>query len=460
MRLTCKFEELSTDVQKYLHDVRTRKDRGIPGVFVARGDSKTTWAFIVGPFVAFVMLVMSCASTKSPWAVAMLQAAAVLLGGWTVIYAVRRWFVRGQTFAGFFTYFDPRFVYEVDGEMVTVTDLETVTEITARPPALVVFRFPQRAFGIQAVSRPRAEYVADYYWAVAKLEKDQNGPWTNPAELGAAAKFLVEEDERPRDMGELKLDFDEIPEVVEPERKPSFGFLGLGTIVISGVMLFLLFWGCNQVTVDDRAFARAKDGGAPGLRGYLIEESNTKHRDEARQALYDLYAAPIARLRSGQPAAFPKLREGMVALLESVRTANTPVLSLKVVDKNPIPGTEAGAADLVRSNLADGLGRSIGPEMIAFVAPPDGQPAHLTVEYEFRKDPIGSIYRVQLTVTIRPDLTKEPVASETWQNREMIFPLLMMGSTTPDMIAQYLCRELVGEYKPAPPPEPEEGGDF
>src|SRR5690606_11240721 len=100
------------------------------------------------------------------WAVALLQTAAFLVGGWSILYAFRRWFAgRSKSYAGHFTYFDPLFVYEVEGEMVRLIDLYGVKSITAvkMAGAGIEFDYGNGRTELVKVGHPRTAQAVEEY---------------------------------------------------------------------------------------------------------------------------------------------------------------------------------------------------------------------------------------------------------------------------------------------------------
>ena len=201
---------------------------------------------------------------------------------------------------------------------------------------------------------------------------------------------------------------------------------------------------------DELAFTQAKQGGAPGLRGYLLDPRNKSNRAEAEQMLARTYDAPVNKLKSLDPGQQPVLREGVIKLLDVLRTSTSPVVSISVTEDGAPPGADTSTQ--LRSELADGLARSIGPELIAFITPPDDKPAHLTVKYKLpplRANPIEDVPEVVfLSVEIRPTLDAAPSAA-TWRQVLKVNPGLI-GVQRMDMLKQELSKELVGEWKPMP----------
>jgi hypothetical protein len=464
MPLVCKFEELDDATREYLHEVRARKGRGTPGIYAPTSNPRPMLALIFGPLVGLILLIWGFSSAKPAWAVALLETAGFLIGGWSITYAIRRWLAgRGRVYGGHFAYFDPLYAYQVNGEKVAITSLKSVSGVGALPagdnrPSRVEFELKgDRTVTIPVRSLVDAQLVEEYYAALDELEHQKDGPWTNApfVELGAAAKYAAEEDELPPKSARLDLDFDEIPADPGREHRAGFGAPALLVILLATVAVYGLLWLVNIPVGDELAFDHAKDGGAPGLRGYLLDERNTRHRDEATQLLSKAYNEPITRLKSRPPGQQPELRDGMIKLVESLRTATTPVVSI-VVEKKKGDAviTNDGLAGQLRTEVADGLARSIGPKLIAFAQPAQGKPAHLTIRYEIQDTGNGQ-RSVSYDVEIRLDPDSAPVAHAAWTDPAP----LPFGAQEVNELKQRLCKELVGEYRPAPPMN-FGGGDF
>ena len=63
----------------------------------------------------------------------MLQTAAILMGGWLILYAFRRWLANTDNFAGWFFYFDPgRHVYIGEGETIRIAALPEIPKSRRR----------------------------------------------------------------------------------------------------------------------------------------------------------------------------------------------------------------------------------------------------------------------------------------------------------------------------------------
>src|SRR5688500_14004605 len=96
-QIKCLFEELDDETRAYLREVRTRRGNRTPGIFVGGGNGWPVVAIILGPIIAAVALSQGFLSTKDAWAVALLQTAGLMLGGWMIVYAFRRWFAAGRS---------------------------------------------------------------------------------------------------------------------------------------------------------------------------------------------------------------------------------------------------------------------------------------------------------------------------------------------------------------------------
>ncbi len=469
MRIACKFEELDDRTRAYLHDVRTRKGKGTPGIFVAIGSMRPMLAFLIGPTTALVLFALSTTSTKDAWAIAMLQTAALLIGGWTLVYAIRRWTAgRSKTFGGKFLFFDPLHAYDVAGEHVTITGLQTVQGVNSHKlPPRVLFEFKGDRDEVVAVpSFQDANLVADYFEAMDELEHSKKGTWSNvtPAELGAAAKYSIEEDETPNDVNDLRLDVDEIPTPTKAT-KAGFGLIPLLAILVAGGVLFLVLWQVNRPLGDDAAFDRAKENGAPGLRGYLIDDRNTRHRDEAKVLLAAAYDPAIRKLETAPQATNQKVRDGMIELVKSLKTAESPAVSLDVIEKTSgVDPISPARATRLRRELADALARGVDPKLIAFASPPEAQKAHITVRYEFipAKEAIGGGYVIEVEIEIRTDIAAAPFVAMKWIEA-INFPNGInsweFDTKGVEELKLRLCRDLVGGFV-SPPPVVVEPDDF
>jgi hypothetical protein len=445
-----KFEELDDSTREYLHEAKARAGRGMPGVFVNKGNSKPVWAFILGPIIAIALLFMSMGSMKDAWAVAMLQTAGLLLGGWFTLYAFRRWTAgRSKIYGGYFLYFDPLHVYDVAGEKITIFNLESVRSVIAHPTeggGRVDFDLGYEQFAtIVLPSTVYAATVESYYGAMAELEQRDDGKWSSAsaAEIGAAAKYIVENDEIPEGTEVLQLDVSTVPQTPTQERRAGWGFGPIFLWMLATGLAFGLLWMANIPLQDSFAFSQAKQAGAPGLRAYLLDDRNTMHRDEAKQMLAKLYEKPITAIRSSAtPATNPVSRDGLVAILEALKTTESqPIVTLRVESIDvPDPNRSAN----VQTDLADSMGQTIGQELIAFAAAPEGAKPHILIRYLDHKD--GQPINIDVFFRLDPDSEKADHESHFTIKIDNQAP--QIGA--PDQIAVTLAKELAGDYRSRP----------
>jgi len=391
---TFSYEQLDPATKAYLRDVRAGKGRGAPGVFYGQGSARPVWALLAGLVIMPTFLGIASISTKGQWqlwaggpvinAAALLQTASILMGGWLILYAFRRWLASADSFAGWFFYFDPAHAYIGEGETIRIAALPSDTEISPTGQSSVQFITQHDGFTVLLPNRTQAAFVSDYYAAVDWVMGQREGRWAGIplAEVGAVGRYLVEEDSEPPSIQDTGLQFNEIPEEVRAVRKPKSGILGYLAVIGVGVVLFGLFNTVNPGMQDDKAFENAKAKttstdepemtGAHALRDYLLNERNTRHRDEATQLLAGLYDKPINKVKL--TATDPDLKNGMVALLEGLRSPVLPVVSIEVSDKSNATQPNGPMANGLREMISDGIAKTVGKDMIAFVKKPEDLP--------------------------------------------------------------------------------------
>jgi hypothetical protein len=163
-------------------------------------------------------------------------------------------------------------------------------------------------------------------------------------------------------------------------------------------------------------------------------------------------------------------------VLDSLRTAEQPVVSLRVTEQNTPPGAEGGKSNRekeLRTQLVNAINREfsrqpwggpvrfpgeenppprspIGEQLIAFVEPPEGaDKVHFDITYAVEAAGDG-LSRVAATVTIRTDVSGDPVAAAT---------LAVPGGFNTDglnqqipWVATTLAKSLVGQTNQQPGP--------
>ena len=359
MALNCKFEELDDETRDYLQEVRSRRGRGAPGVYAPRGDRcAPSWRSSSARWSPSSLFFLALRSSKDAWAVALLQTAGLLIGGWCVLYAFRRWFAAGSdSYGGLLHLLRPAARLSGEGgNRDRHPAAAAASRGGGRPPGLV--RHDGAEASVPVGSADKARLVEDYYAAMDELEKQEDGPWrTAPvAELGAAALMTAEDGKAPRKVEHLDLDLEKVPEGPSRGNRAGLGLLGLFLIPVAAVGLFLILTMINRPLGDDLAFDQAKADGAPGLRGYLLDDRNTRNRDEAKRLLAQQYDAPIAKLNGPPAAKNPELREGMVKLLEMLKTSETPAVAIAVSEDGAADAAATFRATEMRRDLADGVG--------------------------------------------------------------------------------------------------------
>lgn len=409
------YEQLDPETKAYLHQVRELKGRGAPGVYYPLGTTRPLWALIAGVIVGPLLFWIASTSTKAPWAVAMLQTAAVLLGGWLVLYAFRRWFASPERFAGWFHYFDPAHAFLGEGETIKVAPLPSDTEVAPHGERFVGFASGHDGFQVNMPSRAAAAEVADYYSAVDWVMGRQEGPWVGLplAEIGGVARYLLEEDREPPSVQDTGLRIDDVPESVRAVRRPASGLIGYLAVIGVGLALFALFSAANPSLMDNRNFADAmakcdkpEDGltGAAALRDYLLNDRNTRHRDEAKAKLDELYDRAIRKTESA--GGDKELGRGLGELLNELRGPGLPVVTLEVVDSSQFaPGSIM--SDGLRMMVSDGLSKTLGKDIITFAKKPEGGTAMIVLAYRHMPE----INSVSWSLAIRKAATDaEPTA--------------------------------------------------
>ena len=311
----------------------------------------------------------------------------------------------------------------------------------------------------------KADEVGDYYDRVAQLEDNEDEAWRNlpPTRIGAAAKFWAEEESPPR-MEDAQADV-EAP--AEPQRAKSAGALPWRYLVIvgAGAICFLLFSQVDKPLRDDAAWAgaTATGAGAGGLRGYLLDERNTRHRDEAKARLGTLYDAAIAKVEAMTQD--PDARKGLVELLKALKDAPQPIASLSVVEDAAPAELKDGTAGREQANrieLADALATTLGKDLIGFAAPPEGETANVEVKYAFvplqANAFAATAYTVKWSIAIRPKVGAEPVPSKEIVGK-VGYSNQAFGASLNSALKIEVCQALFNQAPPfiLPPPLPDDG---
>jgi hypothetical protein len=471
-QIKCLYEELDDETRAYLQEVRTRRGNRTPGIFVGGKNGWPVVAFTFGPVILLVALVQGFLSTKDAWAVALLQTAGVMLGGWMVLYAFRRWFASGRKFGGFYTYFDPTHVYQVNGEAVTVTDVSDFSSVEVRHNfsggsyggSRVTFDLDGKRLSVPVAGETKADLVEDYYRSLVKLEEHDDRKWRelSAADMGGVAKYLATEEELPYDPSDVRLEVTETPAEPKRDRRAAPALLRYLAILAVGGLVYFGFWKANDPVRDGRAFARAEEGGAPGLRGYLLDERNTRHRDEALAKLAKLYDTPAAKVEAGVKD--PVAKQGLLAVLNSLRQAPQPVVSIDVREQDT-PKDQALPASAregqLRTDLADAIATHLGKDLVGFVTAPPNQPAHFELVYKFvpaGNDFRGPRYKVTWQLRLRADPSAAPVEPPP-RTTDKEYSALELGTVANDLKTEVFT-DVFGQPPPFIQPLQVGGGYF
>jgi len=403
------FAQLNPDAKKYLADVRRGQGRGAPGIFQAVSDKRPLWAGLAGLCVIPLFLWIGYTSSKAPWAMAMLQTAGVLVGGWLLWFAVRRKLAIPDSYAGYFFYFDTDRAYIGEGETIRLANILPSAKLIPRPPDVHV-QTELDQFVLPVPNQLFAEKVADFYHALSWVRGREDGPFAHLAsdEAGAVARYMAFQDEAPANLTEADLRIDSMPDRATAVGRSKTGILGLLTWTAIGAAAFAFFFATDGMIQDDMAFAAARDNlgkekaekstGAHGLRDYLLNERNTRNRDEAKALLAKLYDEPVVQVQNNQNSD-PELRAGLVALLNSLRGPETPAVSLSVTMMGPQAVTSLSNG--LRSRFADGIATAVGKDLIVFGQAPADKPALITIVYSPTQE--GAEWTVE--IRLKPDDT-------------------------------------------------------
>jgi hypothetical protein len=430
------YAQLNPEAKQYLADVRRINGRGAPGIYQAVSDKRPYWALGVGICVLPLFLWIGYTSSKAPWATALLQTAGILLGGWLIWFGIRRWVVNTENFGGYFYYFDADHAFIGSGERLSLARIPPDAEVVPKGPLSLRVSTEMDEFRVPVPSRPFADQVADYYHALAWVRDREDGPFfdLDIDEAGAVAKYMAEENQAPPNVTEADLRIDSTTDLIRPKGNPKSGVMNLLIWFGIAAAAYAVFMSTNGIFQDNMAFANARDNlgknsqdkvtGGQGLRDYLLNERNTRNREEAKQLLAKLYDAPIAAVK-GNPDSDPQLRDGMIALLESLRSPETPAVSISVTDTN---STGSNYERGLRSRFADGLATAIGKDLIVFGEAPTDKPALLKIVYETNA---GGKLIWTVEVRVKPDdstVYKSSGVVEGFINNPFQSPQFNMGT--------------------------------
>ncbi len=453
MATTYNFEELDESTHDYLAAVRDSEGLGSPGVFVSTTDSLPGCGCIAGPIIIVVTLALTLTTWvniiyKDPVNVAFLQTAGLLVGGW-LLFAGFRGSRGSNKVAGTWVYVDPLFLYEAYREQVTVTPIDEAVEAhfthnynngAYQNSVIHIALGGKRSASVTVVNEARAEQMVVYLNYLAWARGPDGGERANlpAATLGGLAKYVAKNDHEPLDaesninLNLIELDITEVPEqpartgTATPAIIPYLVMFGC-TVVCFLFMAFII----NPTLRDDAIYdAVMRDPIEPRvLRAYLIDQRNTMHRKEVIERLSRFYGPPIDHVKKN--GTNPELRDGLAKVLESVREADQPVVSVRATEKGTPAGKDGSKAareSELRNQFAKGINDEfsrhpwgavvqppagmtfteqpppVGQQLLAFIEAPEGaDKVHFDITYTIEQADFGS-YKITLTVEIRSNI--------------------------------------------------------
>jgi len=479
MSQTFIFEELDEATHDYLIAVRDNEGSGAPGVFAPSSSSMAGCGCIAGPIIVLVTLIFTLTNWidviyDDPVRVALLQTAGLLLGGWLLLAGIRSSASKGsKRVAGHWVYVDPLHMYEALREQVTVTRIDDAVEANFthnynngnyQNSVIRILLGGNSVRQVTLKNEARAEQMVVFlnYLAWARGEGGDRAILP-AASLGGLAKYVSKNDAEPKDaegninLNLVELDITEVPEEPTREGRAMPSFLPYILILIGGLAIFgLMAYVINPPMRDDAIYStitKYQWAIEPRLlRAYLIDERNTRHRKEVQDLLSNFYNTPISQIDA--KADNPLLKQGMIKVLESLRTADQPIVSMRITELVPdgkdktkrsdragadqrqkklqealVGGTAtAGAGGGIMDELArmspairspDGQPLTpqpppIGHQLIAFAeAPEDANNAHFDIAYNLVPGSAANRFVVEITVTIRTNIEENPVANST-----------------------------------------------
>ena len=500
MSTTFIFEELDGATREYLTAVRDHEGKGAPGVFAKTKDSLPMVGCIAGPIVIGITLVLTLTTMldviyKDPVKVALLQTGGLLVGGWLLVAGFRG---KGGRNAGTWVYVDPLHLYEAFREQVTATPIDEVvianythnydSNGNYQNSVVNILLGGRRSAAVTIVNEKRAEQMVTFlnYLAWARGPEGGNRADLAPADLGGLAKYVVRNNDEPKDADDninlnlVELDITEVPEKPEREGRAIPAFLPYVFMFAAAVVcFFVMAYGVNPVLREDAIFeAVTKEPFVEPrfLRVYLIDPRNTnkEYREQATKRLAQFYDPAITHVQRN--ADDKRLGAGMADVLRALSTAGQPVVSLRITETESPPGkadAKQQRQDSLRAQFADGVankfaaqepwGRPItlpadvvakeplpplGHQPIAFVEPPEGAKAfHFDITYAYQDDGSGK-YRVFVKVTIRSDIEKgDPFSGQF--TVPGVFAAHELDSAAVSAVAEALVKNIVGD--PLPP---------
>ncbi|MDB5311632.1 MAG: hypothetical protein JWO38_5834 [Gemmataceae bacterium] len=478
-------EEFDEETRDYLLAVRDREGKGMPGIYAPLNNPWPGAGCVCGPIVVVVTLLLTLTDWvdviyNDPNRVALLQTAGLVLGGWMFFAAARVWAAkRSARTAGHWMYADALNLYEATGERVVVTSLDdfrgakykhAYNENKYQQTTVTLMFSGRRTRTVVIAGEDASETFVAFLNYISFAFGPDGGTRSklSPEDLGALGAHVARTEDEPVDLdgnpdpGLVKRKWkDPVPEEPERARRAVPAVIPYVVILLAGMGCYFLMRAVDVKLRDDAIFhAVTHDPIEPRyLRAYLMDARNTRHRAAVSEKLVTFYDPVVAALQ--QPPAGPA-KDGLAQVLQSVRTADQAVVSIRVTEtKPPVGGEEgsAGRAKSLREGFAQRTGQAltplsrpiiipadvvinpspppVGEQLLIFVeVPEDAANPHFDITYSFEQQRDGR-YRVAAKVQIRVKIEDPPVAAEDIQLPRTYAPAEV------DMAATDLATEIV-----------------
>jgi hypothetical protein len=459
---TYHFEELDDHSREYLLRVRNKRGQGMPGVFVPQSN------YLPGLGCFFGLAILAVATPVIAWqlmeneplAVAMIETAGLLLGGWMVLAAFRIWAAKKSAgYAGHFVYADAETLWECNGAYVTATDIYELIEAQGTQNfnqgkyqnTAVTLRLRGGSRTLTVADEERSRRLLVFLNVIAWLRGGGDGKQGEdaykklpPALMGAIAREHAETGDMPKRFAaeEFDLDVDDVP-VPKKEGRASSSILWyalIAAVAVGGV------YGFKEVNVplrDDKIWnmindIELPDERPPVIRAYLNDPRNTRHRDEAKTMLKGIYETNVKRIERGDvfvgqgvpmggpPPVLPQFQmpgqpppvnnnraekgqlEGLAQILYALLDEKLPLISVRVKEAGGVAGDAGEREQAVYDKYTLGVMEGLGKELVLFCqAPPDANPL-IDITYKLRASG-PNLWQADFTVTYRTSPDGDPV---------------------------------------------------
>jgi hypothetical protein len=359
----CRFEDLDDEVRAYLNDARRMKDRHPRGAYAPQEAEPprypTYWPLLAGA-VCVAVVALLCLAGVASTAATVAKCVLTPLGVLLLVRGTLAWrFARRNRLAGqAFAFVDASHVWQFDSGAVRVTAVRGAVAVTCRHlggpgsqceyvghvSALDDYHFsvisitlPGDLLELTVRGRQTAERFARFVSALidarvsdGPLAQDEAalGDFARQASLGywpIEVNLAVRADGPPR------------PASGEAGRKARRRRVGVQVAAVAAAALVagLVFPPLDRRLSDDHSFAKARESAIhsespTGLRNYLADGRNTRHRAEAQELINGFYDKAIERVKRlrGRAGTDPALHDALLALLEALKTADTPVVKV------------------------------------------------------------------------------------------------------------------------------------